>query len=122
MMLLVPTVPPLVSVDNNSLLGSLLVAVTVRSLAGVPSTEAVTSIHVLKPSEKPVMDKCPAGVVPCPVSETVCGLPLALSVMFNVPVRVPAAVGAKDTSRAELPCGGITTRTTRFDLLPGVVT
>ena len=35
--------------------------------------------------------------VPVPVSGTVCGDPLALSVMVKVPVRVPVAVGVKVT-------------------------
>ena len=37
------------------------------------------------------------GTAPVPVKLTVCGLPLALSVMVRVPVRVPAAVGVKVT-------------------------
>jgi hypothetical protein len=35
--------------------------------------------------------------VPVPVKLTVCGLPLALSVMVTAPVRDPAAVGVKVT-------------------------
>jgi hypothetical protein len=34
---------------------------------------------------------------------TVCGLPDALSVIVNVPLRVPAAVGVKVTSIEQLP-------------------
>lgn len=36
-----------------------------------------------------------ATATPVPVSVTVCGLPVALSVNVIVPVRVPAAVGVK---------------------------
>lgn len=34
---------------------------------------------------------------PVPVSATLCGDPIALSVMLSAPVRVPAAVGVKVT-------------------------
>jgi hypothetical protein len=36
-----------------------------------------------------------ASVFPLPLRATVCGLPEALSVMVNVPLRVPFAVGVK---------------------------
>lgn len=35
------------------------------------------------------------GATPLPVRVTVCGLPLALSVMVSVPGREPVAVGVK---------------------------
>ena len=38
-----------------------------------------------------------------PVSETTCGLLLALSVIVSEPVRVPVAVGAKVTLIVQLP-------------------
>src|SRR5438874_1513180 len=38
-----------------------------------------------------------AGAVPFPLSATVCGLPLALSVTNSVPVRILEAVGVKVT-------------------------
>ncbi len=41
-------------------------------------------------------------VVPIPVSDTVCGLPLALSVTLNDAVRVPEAVGLKVTLKVQL--------------------
>jgi hypothetical protein len=37
-----------------------------------------------------------------PLSVTVCGLPVALSVRVNVPVLAPAAVGSKNTPIAQL--------------------
>ena len=43
-----------------------------------------------------------AGVVPVPLSETVCDEPLALSVTVSVPVRVPLAVGVKVTEMMQL--------------------
>ncbi len=39
---------------------------------------------------------------PVPVSETVCGLPVALSVMLSAPVLVPVAVGRNVTRMAQL--------------------
>ena len=39
---------------------------------------------------------------PVPVSETVCGEPLALSAIVNVPVRFPDAVGVKVTEMLQL--------------------
>jgi hypothetical protein len=40
--------------------------------------------------------------VPVPVTLTVCGLPAALSVIDNVPVRVPLCVGLKVTLMVQL--------------------
>ena len=40
--------------------------------------------------------------VPVPVSDTVCGLPLALSATESEPVRVPVAVGLKVTLIVQL--------------------
>jgi hypothetical protein len=42
---------------------------------------------------------------PIPLSATVCGLPSALSVMVNVPVLVPDAVGSKKTPMEQLAPG-----------------
>lgn len=41
-------------------------------------------------------------VVPVPVSETVCGLPAALSVIFSVPFLVPGPVGVNFTAMEQL--------------------
>src|SRR5437588_623000 len=38
-----------------------------------------------------------AGVVPLPLTRPACGLPLALSVMLTLALRVPVAVGVKVT-------------------------
>ena len=40
--------------------------------------------------------------LPTPVKLTVCGLPLALSVMATLPVRAPLAVGVKVSDRVHL--------------------
>ena len=46
----------------------------------------------------------PEGAVcPVPVNATVCGLPLALSLIDRVPVRVPAAVGVNATASEHVP-------------------
>ena len=41
------------------------------------------------------------AVLPVPVNDTVCGEPLALSVIVRVPVRVPPEVGVKVTAIAQ---------------------
>jgi hypothetical protein len=41
-------------------------------------------------------------IVPVPVSETVCGLPVASSVIFSEPLLVPAAVGVNFTNIGQL--------------------
>ncbi len=43
-----------------------------------------------------------AGALPVPVKDTVCGLPLASSVIVMAPVRVPVAVGVKVTLIVQL--------------------
>ena len=50
--------------------------------------------------------KLKLGVLPVPVSATVCGLPEALSAMLNIPLLVPAAVGLKVTLILQLPPAG----------------
>src|SRR5947208_940000 len=42
------------------------------------------------------------GSVPVPLKTTLCGLPLALSVMFRLAVRLPVAVGVKLTLMVQL--------------------
>jgi hypothetical protein len=42
-------------------------------------------------------DSPAAGAIPLPLSATVCGLPLALSVTDRAPARVPELVGLKLT-------------------------
>ncbi len=43
-----------------------------------------------------------AGAVPVPVKVTVCGLPVALSVMLTAALRVPVALGTKVTLMVQL--------------------
>ena len=48
-------------------------------------------------------DTAGAGALaPVPLSATLCGLPVALSAIENVPVRVPVAVGVKMTDTVQL--------------------
>ena len=42
------------------------------------------------------------GVIPVPLSVTVCGLEVPLSTMVSVPVRAPIAPGVKDTEIKQL--------------------
>jgi hypothetical protein len=55
--------------------------------------------NVRLPGETPATE---AVATPVPVKLTVCELPLALSVIVKVPVRVPAAVGVKVTLIVQL--------------------
>ncbi len=50
-----------------------------------------------------VLGDAVGAMVPVPVSETVCGLPLALSVTETAPVREPATVGVKVTEIVQVP-------------------
>src|SRR6266436_396034 len=53
----------------------------------------------------PSLSKSPGAVVPIPVRETLCGPPVASSVMMRVPGRNPVAAGAKVTLMAQLAAG-----------------
>ena len=54
------------------------------------------------PKAKLVGKKLALGATPVPVSATVCGLPVALSVTVIVPGWLPAAVGVKVTVMVQL--------------------
>jgi len=80
------------------------VQVTVTAWLKPPSGVMVT----LKLPVLPFFTVTVAGAVtvksqPVPVNDTVCGLPPALSVMVNVPVRAPTAVGANVTLIVHVP-------------------
>jgi hypothetical protein len=49
-----------------------------------------------------VGDKVTVGAVPVPLTDTLCGLPVALSVMVMAPVQAPVAVGVKVTRMGQL--------------------
>ena len=55
------------------------------------------------------------GTIPVPVKLTVCGLPLALSVIDRVPPRAPLVVGVKVTLTVQF------APTARLELLAGQV-
>ncbi len=57
------------------------------------------------PKARLVGERLATAAVPVPVPErfTVCGLPLALSVMLTEAVRLPLAVGLKVTLMVQLP-------------------
>ncbi len=72
-----------------------LVTVTVR-----PTLVVLTSC-----GEKLRAEGDSVTAVPVPLRLTVCGLPLALSLMLRVPLRVPTAVGLNATLIVQLVCG-----------------
>ena len=51
---------------------------------------------------RPLGETVKVGAMPVPVELIVCGLPPALSLMVNAPVRVPLAVGVKVTLTVQL--------------------
>ncbi len=50
-----------------------------------------------------VGERLTAGPIPVPVKVTLCGLPLALSLMLTAAVRVPVAAGVNVTLMVQLP-------------------
>ena len=54
------------------------------------------------PKARLVGERLPTGAVPAPERLTVCGLPLALSVMLTEAVRLPLAAGVKVTLMVQL--------------------
>jgi len=73
-----------------------------------PGFDSVTGCEALVLPSACTVKLSAAGVAfrtafaPVPVSDTVCGLLEALSVMVRVPVRVPVAVGVKVTLTVQL--------------------
>jgi hypothetical protein len=61
--------------------------------AGLPMSDAMLMLAGVRLT---------TGTVPVPLSATLCGLPVALSVTLTVPVRVPEAVGLKATLIVQL--------------------
>src|SRR5216683_4421629 len=83
-----------------------LTRVTVRAVLVVPMAwlkKLVTS--GLTPA---VTVTVAPGATPVPVSETVCGELIAVLVTDSVPVRAPAALGAKATCTVQLPFNATT--------------
>lgn len=66
-----------------------------------PLTGATVNVKVVDPPDELIVrvvgDTLTEKSMPVPESFTDCGLPLALSVMESVPVRVPVAVGVNVT-------------------------
>ena len=59
------------------------------------------TIAVVKPPVAAAREKS----VALPVRATLCGLPIALSVIVSEPVRLPLVVGAKVTLKVQLAAG-----------------
>src|SRR6267143_4925001 len=80
----------------------------VTDMDGPPGFDSVTGCEALAlPSAcaakvSVLVDTVMTGAVPVPVSETLCGLFDALSVMVSAPVRKPLAVGVKVTLTVQL--------------------
>jgi hypothetical protein len=97
---------PQVLVWLKSPLAAIVVIVSVADPEFVSVTvwAALVVVSGWLPKLRLVGEKLTAGaVVPVPVSETVCGLPVALSVIETAPVRDPAAVGVKVTEIVQVP-------------------
>ena len=66
-----------------------------------PLTGASVNVNVVDPPDELIVrvvgETLTEKSIPVPESFTDCGLPLALSVMESVPVRVPVAVGVNVT-------------------------
>ena len=66
-----------------------------------PLTGATVNVKVVDPPDDVIVrvvgDTLTEKLMPVPDSFTDCGLPLALSVMESVPVRLPVAVGVNVT-------------------------
>ena len=70
------------------------VTVTVWAALGTPTATF--------PKLKDVAERPSSGAVPVPVTDTVCGLPVALLIRVSVPARAPTAVGVKMTEIAHV--------------------
>ena len=88
-----------------------LAAMLVRLSAAVPGFDSVTvCAALLMPTAwlanvRLVGEKLTLDAAPVPVSATVCGLPVALSVTVIVPGWLPVAVGVKVTLMVQLAAG-----------------
>src|SRR5437899_1806610 len=98
-------------------LKSPLAAIVVMVRAADPVLVSVTTCAALAvfngwfPKVRIAGEKLTAGaVIPVPVNETVCGLPLASSVTESAPVRDPVAVGGKVTEIVHDPAAAKETR------------
>jgi hypothetical protein len=102
-----PTVTdePHVLVREKSPLAAMLLifSAAVPVFFNVTLFEGLVVPTVCEPKLKVVDDRLTTGSVPMPVRLTVCGLPLALSVMVIAPVRVPVAVGVNVTLMVQVP-------------------
>jgi hypothetical protein len=68
---------------------------------------ALVVLSTWLPNERVIGERLAAAPTPVPVSVTVCGLIVALSVMASEPVLVPVAVGVKVTLTEQVPLAAI---------------
>src|SRR5438093_712554 len=78
-------------------------AVPVFDSVTVCAALVVPKVWLAKVSEVGERLAVVVGAAPVPVRPTVCGLPEALSVTLELPVRVPDAVGVTVTLMLQLP-------------------
>src|SRR5206468_10420164 len=79
------------------------VAVPVFDSVTVCAALVVPTVWLAKVSEVGERLAVVVGAAPVPVRATVCGLPEALSVTLELPVRVPDAVGVNVTLMLQFP-------------------
>lgn len=91
-------VPQLLFSANCPLAAMLVIdKVALPTLFSVTDCEADVELTNWFENDKLVGERVAAGPNPVPLSETVCGLPAALSKMVIEPVRLPPAAGVKMT-------------------------
>src|SRR5207248_1749827 len=89
--------PVLVAAKSPEAANELMVKAAVPVLVKVTVIGALVVASSWLPKSRLMGANPTAGAVPFPLSATVCGLPLALSVTNSVPVRILEAVGVKVT-------------------------
>jgi hypothetical protein len=77
---------------------------------------ALVVLSTWLPNERVVGDRLATAPTPVPVSITVCGLIVALSVMVSAPDLVPGAVGVNVTLTEQVPLAGIGEEDTQVSL------
>jgi hypothetical protein len=88
-------VPPTVTPVMFSTAVPLLVSVTAWAAVGVPTNWV--------PKATDVLPRLTLGIPPVPLSTMMCGVPMVLSVMWIVAVRLPSALGVNVTLIVHIP-------------------
>src|SRR5437016_2908473 len=80
----------------------LMLSAALPVLVRVTVCETLVVLKIWRAKGRLAGDRLTAGAVPVPLSDTVCGLPVALSAIVTAPVRVPVAVGVNVTPMVQL--------------------